>query len=88
VERRLRDEGKKLSLFTPREINERAKALLAERPGEFIAKAKASKVVQQVLEEERRRLERKSKHSFRKERPAAQALPLNETHERNSLGVR
>jgi hypothetical protein len=68
VKRQLQAEGKKISWYSTKDIAIMANALLEERWGEFIAKAKASTVVQEVREEcerrERRRLERKSKHSI------------------------
>jgi len=71
VRRRLQAEGKKISWYSTKEITIISHALLEERWDEFIAKAKASAVVQEVREEcerrERRRLERKSKHSINTE---------------------
>ena len=71
VKRQLQAEGKKISWYSTKDITIMANALLEERWDEFIAKAKASAVVQEVREEcerrERRRLERKSKYSINTE---------------------
>jgi hypothetical protein len=80
VRRRLQAEGRKISWYSTKEITIMAHALLEERRDEFIAKAKASAVVQEVREEcgrrERRRLERKSKsYVQRRSRRVAGTFP-------------
>ena len=68
-----------------------AKALVMERRDEFLAKAKASGVVQDEIQrlrakEERKRLrqlERNSKHLSNSRTLVVQELPLNECHEQN-----
>jgi hypothetical protein len=71
VKRGIRARGEKLSAYLYKDISIMASVLLEERWDEFIAKAKASAVVQEVRDEcerrERRRLERKSKHSINTE---------------------
>ena len=71
VKRQLQAEGKKISWYSTKDLTIMANALLDERWDEFIEKAKSSAVVQEVREEcerrERRRLERKSKHSINTE---------------------
>jgi hypothetical protein len=68
-----------------------ARAMVIERRDEFLAKAKASSVVQDEIQKLRtkeqrkrqRQLERNSKHLSNPRRPAAQRLPLNECHAQN-----
>jgi hypothetical protein len=74
-----------------REINELAEALLEERKDEFLARAKASGVVQdelrrlQAKEEQKRQrqLERNSKHRSNSTSRGSQRLPLNESLAQN-----
>jgi hypothetical protein len=79
VKRQLQAEDKKISLFTASEIAEKAKAILMERPGEFIAKAEASRVVREEL----RKLQRKSRHMHRTPGPDPQAIWLCKTQVQN-----
>jgi DNA gyrase/topoisomerase IV subunit B len=74
-----------------REVERLAKAMVMERRDEFLAKAKASSVVQDELrrmqaKEERKRqrqLERKSQHLSNSERCGSRGLSLNECHAQN-----
>jgi hypothetical protein len=65
--------------------------MVEANPAEFIAKARASSVVQDEIrrlqaKEERKRqrtLERNSKHLSNSRTPVVQELPLNECHEQS-----
>ena len=92
IKRNIQREGRiKLCKVPHREIERLAKLMVIERRDEFIAKAKASGVVQDEIQrlqakEERKRqrtLERNSKYLSNSRRPAAPGLPLNECHAQN-----
>jgi hypothetical protein len=92
IKRNIQREGRiKLCKVPVREIERMAKAMVMERRDEFIAKAKASGVVQDEIrrlhaKEERKRqrqLERNSKHLSNSERCGSQGLSLNECHAQN-----
>ena len=92
IKRKIQSEGRiKLCKVPHREIERLAKALVMERRDEFLAKAKASSVVQDEVrrlqaKEERKRqrtLERNSKHLSNSERCGSQGLSLNECHAQN-----
>jgi hypothetical protein len=92
IKQTIQREGKvKLSRVPARDITAMAKAMVEANPTEWLAKAKASSVVQDELrrlqaKEERKRqrqLERNSEHLCNSQRPTAQALPVNETHAQN-----
>jgi DNA primase large subunit len=95
IKRNIQREGRiKLCKVPHREIERLAKAMVMERRDEFLAKAKASSVVQDELrrlqaKEERKRqrtLERNSQHLHKPGSAEPQALPLCETHDRNGAG--
>jgi DNA gyrase/topoisomerase IV subunit B len=81
----------KLCRVPVRDITAMAKAMVEANPAEWLAKAKASSIVQDEIrrlqaKEERKRLrqlERNSQHLSNSRRPAAQGLPLNECHAQN-----
>ena len=92
IKRNIQREGRvKLCKVPHRDIERLAKVMVIERRDEFLAKAKASGVVQDEIrrlqaKEERKRqrqLERNSQHLSNSRRPAAQGLPLNECHAQN-----
>jgi hypothetical protein len=92
IKRNIQREGRvKLCRVPVRDITAMAKAMVMERRDEFIAKAKASSVVQDEVrrlqaKEERKRqrqLERNSKHLSNSERCGSQGLSLNECHAQN-----
>jgi DNA primase large subunit len=92
IKRNIQREGRvKLSRVPHREIERMAKAMVMERRDEFIAKAKASSVVQDEIQrlqakEERKRqrtLERNSQDLHKLGSAEPQALPLCEIHDRN-----
>ena len=92
IKRNIQREGRvKLCKVPHREIERMAKAMVMERRDEFLAKAKASSVVQEEIQrlrakEERKRqrqLERNSKHLSNSQRCGSQGLPLNECHAQN-----
>ena len=92
IKRNIQREGRiKLCKVPVREIERMAKAMVMERRDEFLAKAKASSVVQDELrrlqaKEERKRqrqLERNSKHLSNSQGPRSQGLSLNECHAQN-----
>jgi hypothetical protein len=92
IKRNIQREGRiKLCKVPVSEIERMAKAMVIERRDEFLAKAKASSVVQGEIqrlqaEEERKRLrqlERNSKHLSNSRRPAVQRPPLNECYAQN-----
>jgi hypothetical protein len=92
IKRTIRREGKvKVCRVPAREIARMAEGLVEANPAEFIAKAKASSVVQEEIQrlrskEERKRrpqLERNSKHLSNSRKPAAQRLPLKACHAQN-----
>jgi hypothetical protein len=92
IKRNIQREGRiKLCKVPVREIERMAKLMVMERRDEFLAKAKASSVVQDEIQrlrakEERKRqrqLERNSKHLSNSERCGSQGLPLNECHAQN-----
>jgi hypothetical protein len=92
IKRNIQREGRiKLCKVPHREIERLAKLIVIERRDEFLAKARASSVVQDEIrrlqaKEERKRqrtLERNSRVMSKEERPVTQALPLNETHAQN-----
>jgi hypothetical protein len=94
IKRNIQREGRvKLCKVPHREIERLAKAMVIERRDEFIAKAKASSVVQNELrrlqaKEERKRqrqLERNSKHLSNSQHPGSQGLSLNECHAQNGV---
>jgi hypothetical protein len=93
IKRNIQREGRvKLCKVPHCEIERLAKAMVIERRDEFIAKAKASSVVQneirrlQAKEERKRQLERNSKHLSNSERCGSQGLSLNECHAQNGAG--
>ena len=92
IKRNIQREGRiKLCKVPHREIERLAKAMVIERRDEFIAKAKASGVVQDEMrrlqaKEERKRqrqLERNSQDLHKPRSAEPQPLPLCETHDRN-----
>ena len=92
IKRNIQREGKiKLCKVPVRDITAMAKAMVMERRDEFLAKAKASSVVQDEIqrlraEEERKRqrqLERNSQDLHKPESAGPQALRLCEIHDRN-----
>jgi hypothetical protein len=92
IKRNIQREGRiKLHKVPVSEIERLAKAMVIERRDEFLAKAKASSVVQDELRrlqakeerKRRRRLERNLQHLSNSRRPAAYGLPLNECHAQN-----
>jgi hypothetical protein len=92
IKRNIQREGRiKLCKVPARDITAMAKAMVEANPAEFIAKAKASGVVQDEIrrlqaKEERKRqrqLERNSRVMSKEERPVTQGLLLNETHAQN-----
>jgi uncharacterized protein (DUF2252 family) len=92
IKRNIQREGRiKLCKVPARDITAMAKAMVEANPAEFIAKAKASGVVQDEIrrlqaKEERKRqrqLERNSRVMSKEERPVTQELLLNETHAQN-----
>jgi hypothetical protein len=91
IKRNIQREGRiKLCKVPAREIERMAKAMVMERRNEFLAKAKASSVVQDEIQrlrakEERKRLrqlERNSQHLHKPGSAEPQPLPLRETHDR------
>jgi DNA gyrase/topoisomerase IV subunit B len=92
IKRNIQREGRiKLHKVPHREIEMLAKAMVMERRDEFLAKARASSVVQDEIKrlqtkEQRKRqrqLERNSKHLSNSERCGSQELPLDECHAQN-----
>jgi hypothetical protein len=92
IERNIQREGRiKLCKVPHREIERLAKAMVTERRNEFLAKAKASSVVQDGIrrlqaKEERKRqrtLERNSTLPHEERRPDLQALWLCKCHAQN-----
>jgi hypothetical protein len=92
IKRNIQREGRiRLCKVPVSEIERMAKAMVIERRDEFLAKAKASSVVQgeiqrlQAEEEPKRlrQLERISKHLSNSEHPGSQGLSLNECHAQN-----
>ena len=92
IKRTIQREGKvKLCRVPVRDITAMAKAMVEANPAEWLAKAKASSILQDEIrrlqaKEERKRLrqlERNSQHLSNSRRPAAQGLPLNECHAQN-----
>ena len=92
IKRKIQSEGRvKLCKVPVREIERLTKAMVMQRRDEFLAKAKASGVVQDEIQrlrakEERKRqrqLERNSQHLHKPGSAEPQALPLCETHDRN-----
>jgi hypothetical protein len=92
IKRSIQREGRiELCKVPHREIERLAKAMVMERRDEFLAKARASSVVQDEIrrlqaKEERKRqrqLERNLQHLSNSRRPAAYGLPLNECHAQN-----
>jgi hypothetical protein len=92
IRRNIQREGRiKLCRVPHREIERMAKAMVIERRDEFLARAKASSVVQDEIrrlqaKEERKRqrqLERNSKHLSNSEHCGSQGLRLNECHAQN-----
>jgi hypothetical protein len=92
IKRTIQREGKvKLRSIPVRDITAMAKAMVEANPAEWLAKTKASSVVQDELrrlqaKEERKRqrqLERNSKHLSNSERCGSQGLSLNECHAQN-----
>jgi DNA gyrase/topoisomerase IV subunit B len=95
IKQTIQREGKvKLSKVPAREITAMAKAMVEANPAEWLAKAKASSVVQDEIrrlqaKEERKRqrtLERNSKHLSNSQHPGSQGLSLNECHAQNGAG--
>jgi hypothetical protein len=92
IKRKIQSEGRvKLSRVPVRDIEVMAKALVMDRRDEFLARAKASGVVQDEIQrlrakEERMRqraLERNLKHLSNSESHGPQGLSLNECHAQN-----
>lgn len=92
IKRNIQREGRiKLCKVPARDITAMAKAMVIERRDEFLAKAKASSVVQDEVrrlqaKEERKRqrqLERNSQDLHKPGSAEPQPLPLCETHDRN-----
>jgi hypothetical protein len=92
IKRKIQSEGRvKLSRVPVRDITAMAKALVEANPTEWLARARASSVVQDEIrrlqaKEERKRqrqLERNSQHLHKPRSAEPQALPLCETHDRN-----
>ena len=92
IKRTIQREGKvKLCRVPVRDITAMAKAMVEANPAEWLAKAKASSIVQDEIrrlqaKEERKRqrqLERNSKHLSNSERCGSQGLSLNECHAQN-----
>jgi hypothetical protein len=95
IKRNIQREGRiKLSKVPARDITAMARAMVEANPAEWLAKAKASSVVQDELrllqaKEERKRqrtLERNSKHLSNSEHCGSQGLSLNECHAQNGAG--
>ena len=92
IKRNIQREGRiKLCKVPARDITAMAKAMVIERRDEFLAKAKASSVVQDEVrrlqaKEERKRqrqLERNSQHLHKLGSAEPQPLLLCESHDRN-----
>ncbi len=92
IKRNIQREGRiKLCKVPARDITAMAKAMVIERRDEFLAKAKASSVVQDEVrrlqaKEERKRqrqLERNSQHLHKPGSAEPQPLLLCESHDRN-----
>ena len=95
IKRKIQSEGRvKLSRVPAGDIAAMAKAMVEANPAEWLAKAKASSVVQDEIQrlqakEERKRqrqLERNSKHLSNSERCGSQGLSLNECHAQIGAG--
>jgi hypothetical protein len=95
VKHRIRGEGWHLSQVRAKEISALASAMVEANRDEFIARAKASSVVQDELRrlyakeaiKLLRRLARKSQHMSNSEMPTLQGLPAHEYHAQNGAAI-